>query len=225
MAGAPIALQQSADPHWLLTAESQGWSVSRHGVLHTIPLNADGSIGPHVQLDAFEWVDIGVFGIDFTESAVAQLADQIAARGSSLYAYALFSQDRFNALGIRVTSYRLLLAHSQVQLLGWAVAILAAAFAAVIFIQYMTTGHSAAVDDLKNLWGSGVAAVGSAAGTVGQAIATPYIVATLAAGAIAIAVAQISKSRDLKGVRSPNVGPPRGSFSVRSGGASARIGS
>jgi hypothetical protein len=223
LASAPITLKQAADVHWLLTQWRGAWNVERAAVLRPIPLNADGSLGPHVQLDAFQWIDVTVFGIGNVDNAIANLDREIAVRGSSLYAYALLSQDNFNALGVRVKSYRLMLAHSQVQLLFWAVAIIAAAFAAVIFIQYMTTGQSPAVNDLKSLWGDSITSLGSAAGAVGQGIATPYIWATLAAGAIAIAVAQIGKSGGFK-ARTPELRGPRVSGRIRGGGASASIG-
>jgi hypothetical protein len=221
LAVAPIATQQTADVHWLLTSWRGNWNVERQAVLRAIPAFADGTVDPHVQLDAFQWIDVSLFGIGNVDNAISTLDREIAQRGSSLYAYTLFSQTNLDLFGAKIKSYRLVLAHSQVQLLFWAVVIIAAAFAAVIFLQYVTTGQSPAVKDLQSLWGSAVTSVGSAAGSVGQAIATPYIIATLAAGAIAIAVAQIGKSGGFK-VREPR--GPRASIGVRGGGVSARVG-
>lgn len=220
-AAAPLALRQQADPHWLLTDSASGWNQVRLGILRPIPLAADGSIDPHVQLDAVQWVDFTFAGTGNADQAISQLDHEIAARGSALYAYGIFSQDTFDALGLKVTQYRLVIVHSQVQLLGWAIVLLAAAFAFVICIQYVTTGHSPAVDDLKGLWGSAVTSVGDAAGNVGQAIATPYLVATIASGAILLVLARVGKE---SGVRAPTPKSPSGSISAKVGPATVKAG-
>jgi hypothetical protein len=110
-----------------------------------------------------------------------------------------------------------------VQLLEAAVFILAAAFAAIIFGQYMTTGQSPALKDLQGMWGSAVTSVGTAAGSVGSAISSTYITAALALGGIAIAFSVISKDVGVKSPRTPQV--PSGSIGVKAGPVTARASS
>lgn len=218
-----VAIQQTADAHWLLTQyPAAGWTVDRVVVLKPAPLNADGSLSSHVTLEAFEWTDVALVGLGNLGNAVSQLQAKIQSAGSDLYAYAVLEEPRFDALGVKVTSYRLLLLHSQVQLAAWAVVILAGAFAAVIFLQYLTTGQSPAVKDLQNLWGSGVTALGQAAGQVGGGIASAYIWATVASGAILIVIARVAKGA---GVKSPPTSRgPSGSVSVKAGPATVKAG-
>ena len=223
---APIALQQAATPNWLLTQwQGAGWSVVRSAVLTPVPVGSSSGkvLTPHpLQLDAFQWTDVTLFGIGNADTAIQQLQQQIKQRGSSLFAYALFKQTNFDVLGVKVVSYRLLLLHSQVQLLVWAVAIIAAAFAATIFIQYLTTGQSPAVKDLQGLWAGVVQPVSDGIQQTTQGIAVVYLLGIAAAGAIAIAVGSSSKAA---GVKAPSLKGPSGSIGVRGGGVSARIGS
>jgi|SRR5579864_1477455 len=218
-----VALKQQIDPSALLTGwKSQGWTVNRRAILRPIPGDSSGRPTVPLQVDAFEWLDVTLFGIGNTDDAISRLQGYIRAGGSDLYAYALFARTDFDALGFKVWRYRLVLVHSIVQLLEAAVAILAIAFAAVIFIQYLTTGHAPAVDDLKNLWGSGVISVGQAVGQAGAGVITPYVWATFAAGGMAVLIAVASKASGTN-IRTPS--GPKGSLGVRGGGLSARVGS
>lgn len=216
-----VAIKVTTTPSFLLTGwRSQGWSVVRQGVLRPAPFNANGSPAIPLQMDAFEWKDITLFGIGNADTALQQLRQYIQAGGSDLYAYALFTRTDINVLGLKVVSYRLVLLHSIVQLLEAAVVILAIAFAAIIFLQYITTGQAPALNDLKSLWGSAVASVGSAGGQITGAISQTYIVAALAVGGIAIALGVISKQAGTKTPPAPKV--PGGSIGVRAGGVTAR---
>lgn len=215
-----IALRQTVSPDWLLNQwQGQGWQDLGGAVVRPVPYSSSGAALVPLQLDAFEWIDVSAFGIGNTGNAVAQLRAMIQARGSDLYAYKTFRRVDVDVLGVKITRYRLLILHSIVQLLEAAVVILAVAFAAVIFWQYMTTGQSPALRDLQNVWGSGVAAVGDAAGkVVGQAtnVAWGWVVGL---GVAAVALASISKSAGVKAPRSPS-----GSFGVRAGPVTAKAG-
>jgi hypothetical protein len=224
-----IAVAQQVDPSYLLQPaqwEPQGWSVQRRGVTRQLPVYEDGTPAVHVQVEAFEWVDVNGFGVGNTDDAIGRLQQEIQSRGSHLYAFALLRRQVFNVnvFGIQVGqawSYRLVLLHSQVQLVGWAVVILAVAFAAIIFIQYLTTGHSPAMVDLRQFWGGLITDAGQAAGQAGAAVVSPFIWATAAAGAIALAFALAGKSAGVK-TREPSA--PKGSLGVRAGAVSGRIG-
>lgn len=218
-----VAIRQTVDPAFLLTQyEAAGWSTGELSVRKPIQLEADGSLPPHIQLDGFEWQDANLFGLANLGDAIDQMQALIQAGGSDLYAYATFSKVDFDALGVKITSYRLVLLHSQVQLLTAAVAILAAAFAAVIFFQYVTLGYSPAVQDLGKLWGSAVTSVGQAVGDAGSGVANAYIWATVASGAILIVLSRVGKDA---GVRTPKPSSPHGSVSVKAGPATVRAGS
>jgi hypothetical protein len=218
------ALQQQVDPSFLLSPARwsvDGWNLLDHRILKPVLVDAQGNLDPHVSIDGFEWEDVSLVGIGSLDNAMGQLRAAIQQRGSDLYSYAILSQDRFNVLGITVTSYRLVIVHSQVQVGAWAVAILFAAFAAIIFIQYLTTGHVPSLRDLQDLFGGAVSSVAQGAGQVGQAIVTPYVVAALAAGVIALAFSYTAKQA---GVKAPTVkAAPSATFGGRAGPFSGRV--
>jgi len=218
-----IAIKVQIDPGTLLNLEAQGWQAVKKGVISSVPGDQYGNPAIPVKIDAFEWVDVTVFGWGNVDNAVQQLRDQIRARGSDLYAYALHSRVDFDALGIKVIRYRLTLLHSFVELLEWAVAILAVAFAAIIFWQYVTTGQSPALKDLQTLWGSAVTSVGSAGGQIVGSVTTAYIVAAVAAGGIAIALGMVAKQAGTKAPPGPRA--PSTSIGVRAGPVTGRVGS
>lgn len=217
------AIRVAATPPFLLTQwKADGWTVIRQAIVRQIPGDAAGVPRVHLQLDGFEWVDVAAFGIGNVDEAIAKERAYIQAAGSDLYAYAVMKRVDVNLLGVEIVSYRIVLAHSQVQLVGAAVVIMAAAFAAIIFWQYITTGQAPALHDLQNLWGSAVTSVAQGVGTAGGAITNAYWGWVVGLGAAAIAFSVISK--DL-GVKSPP--PPRGPsgrIGVRTGGLSGSIG-
>jgi hypothetical protein len=217
------AIRVAATPAFLLSQwKGDGWSVVHQAITRQIPGNAAGVPIVHLQIDAFEWVDVTFMGIGNADDAIAKLRTYIQAGGSDLYAYSLMTRSDVNFLGVKIISYRLVLCHSQVQLVGAAVVIMAAAFAAIIFWQYITTGQAPALHDLQNLWGSAVTSVGSAVGVAGGAITNAYWGWIVGLGGAAIAFSLISK--DL-GVKSPP--PPRGPsgrLGVKTGGVSGSIG-
>jgi hypothetical protein len=206
-----IAVRQQVDPSYLLQRTQwapQGWSIVRQGVIRQVPGDVAGVPLIRLQLDAYEWDDVNAFGIGNTDDALGKLRAYIQAGGSDLYAYTLFTRTAFNFLGIRVTSYRLVLLHSIVQLLEAAVVIMAIAFAAIIFIQYVTTGHSPALQDLTQAWSGVINSAGQAVGSAGGGLAQPLIWATLFAGVVAIAFAQAQKSAGVKAPipKGPSIG-------------------
>lgn len=222
-----VGIRQQVDPSYLLRRaiwEAQGWRlVKGPQVLRQLPVYSDGTPLVRTQVDAIEWVDVQVFGIGNADDAVSRLRDEIQRRGSDLYAYALLKREIVNFLGVHTLSYRLVLLHSLVQLLGWAIAIMAIAFAAIIFIQYMTVGRSAALSDLQQFWGGLITNVGDAAGTAAGGIAQPFIWIMLAAGVVAIALA---KGEQAAGVKTGHrVKAPSGSIGVRAGPVTGRVGS
>jgi len=217
------AIRVSSTPAFLLAQwQPDGWQLVRRQIVRQIPGDAQGNPIVHLQIDGFEWVDVTAFGIGNVDEAVAKERDYIQAAGSDLYAYAVMKRVDVNLLGVEIVSYRLILCHSQVQLVGAAIVIMAAAFAAIIFWQYITTGQAPALHDLEGLWGSAVTSVGSAVGVAGGAITNAYWGWVIGLGAAAIAFSVISK--DL-GVKSPP--PPRGPsgrIGVKTGLLSGSIG-
>jgi hypothetical protein len=222
-----VAVRQSVDPSYLLQArqwQPQGWSVARQAVLAQIPVNPDGSYGVSVQVDAFEWVDVQGLGLGGTDGGVAQLRQQIQQRGSDLYAYVLLKRQvlNVNVFGVQVAqawSYRLVLIHSAVELLGWAVLVLAIAFAAVIFLQYVTSGRSPALQDLQGLFQNLFKSAGQAVGAAAGGAATPFVWLFLAAGAASIAFGLAGKQAGVK------ARPPAASVGVHAGPVSTRVSS
>ena len=220
-----VGLRQAVDPSYLLQQaqwQPQGWSVVRRGVLRQVPGDDFGQPIIQVTVEAIEWDDVQGFGIGNTDNALSQLAAEINRRGSNLYAYTLLKREIFNFLGVRAWSYRLVLLHGFVELVEWAILIMAIAFAAIIFIQYVTTGHSAALADLQQMWGSGVTSLGNAVGSAAGGLAAPFIWATLFAGTIAIAFAVAQKSA---GVKARTPAAPKASIGLKTGPVSSRIGS
>jgi hypothetical protein len=220
-----IALKQAVDPSYLLQRSQwapQGWGIVRQSVLRAVPGDQNGIPLVSLQVDAYEWDDVNAFGIGNTDDALTRLGNYIRAGGSDLYAYTLFRRTAFNFLGIRVTSYRLVLLHSLVQLLEGAVLIMAIAFAAIIFLQYVTTGHSPALTDLKNAWQGIISSAGQAVGAAGGGLATPFIWATIFAGVAAIGFASAQKSA---GVKARIPAGPKGSVGLRTGPVTTRVGS
>jgi hypothetical protein len=220
-----VAVPQAVDPSYLLQQSQwgpQGWSVVRRSVVRQLPVDAGGQPLVRTQLDAFEWTDFNAFGIGQTDDGIQKLRAEIQRRGSDLWAYALLRRQVFNALGVRIWSYRLLILHSIVELIGWAVFILAAAFAAIIFIQYVTMGRAPAVQDLQNFWSGLLQSAGSAVGQAGSGLSTPFIWVTVAAGAGAIFFALAGKEAGVK-TRAPSIGATAGIKSKHlSGGISSR---
>lgn len=225
--GVAIAIKQAATWDQLLGQwQGQGWSQIRNAVLSPVPVGINsGQIMIPTQADAFEWKDVTFFGIGNTDDAVSRLQQLIQQGGSKLHAYALFKRVDVDVLGVKVVSYRLLLYHSIVQLGVAAVVILVVAFAALIYLQYVTTGQPP-VTAIKNLWSGIVQPVQDGVTGVVQsgagAVSSVYILGIIAAGAIAIAFGQASKATGTK--VSPPKGPS-GSVGVRAGGVSARIAS
>jgi hypothetical protein len=217
-----VAIKIQTTPAALLSSGSQGWGTVRKGIIRQIPGDAAGVPTIQIRADAFEWEDVTLFGWGNLDDGLQQLDAAIHARGSALYAYALFKRTDVDFLGVKAIRYRLVLVHSFVELAEWAVAIVAIAFAAIIFIQYVTTGQAPALKDLQALWGSAVTSVGQAGGQVVGAATNAYITAAVAVGAIAIAFGVISKQLGTKTPPGPKV--PGGSIGVRAGGVSARVG-
>lgn len=215
-----VAIKIQTTPASLLASPAQGWSTVRQAVLRPVPGDATGQPTIPIRVDAFEWVDVTLFGIGNTDNAVQQLQTAIRQRGSDLYAYALFRRTDVDALGVKVVRYRMLLLHSFVELLEWAVAIMAIAFAAVIFIQYLTTGQAPALKDLQQLWGSAVTSVGTAGQTIVSGATNAYIGWVVGLGGVALAFGLLSKETGARPARLPG----SGSFGVRSGGVTARVG-
>lgn len=219
-----VAIRQTVTPAFLLTQwRGQGWSTVRSSIVRPVPGDAARQPTVHLQLDAFEWFDVTLFGVGNVDDGIARMRAAIQQRGSDLYAYGLFTRTDVDLLGFKVIRYRLVLLHSQVQLVEFAVAILAITFAALVFFQYVTTGQSPLLKDLQNMWGSGVTSLGAAVGQVGAAISNTYITAALALGGIAVAFGVISKSVGVKAPRTPQA--PSGSIGVRAGPVSARASS
>lgn len=218
------AIRQNATPEFLLSQwKADGWSTVRKVIVKQIPGDANGNPTVHLQVDGFEWVDVTLFGIGNVDDAISRLQGYIRAAGSELYCYHLMTRTDVNLLGLKIVRYRLVVVHSQVQLVGAAVVILAAAFAAIIFWQYVTVGHSVALADLQNTFGSAVTSVGAAVGQAGGAITNAYWGWVIGLGAVAVGFSLISK--DL-GVKAPP--PPRGpsvNVGAKAGGLSARVGS
>ena len=220
-----VAIRQAATPDFLLTQwRSQGWSQIQSQVLSQVPVSTTtGRVLIATQLDAFEWQDVSLFGVNLTGDAIARFRDQIRAGGSELHAYALFKRTTVDFLGVKITNYRLLLYHSIVQLGVWAVVILVAAFAALLYLQYISTGQPP-VQAIQSLWGGIVKPVQEgASGIVGSAassISGVYILGIFLAGAVAIAAGRAGQATGTK-VTVPK--GPSGSVGVRAGGASARI--
>jgi hypothetical protein len=220
-----VAIRQQVDPSYLLRRanwQPQGWTVIRSSVLRQLPVYSDGTPAALTQVDAFEWVDAQLFGVGNADDGLTKLKAEIQRRGSDLYAYALLRREVVNVLGFHTWAYRLVLLHSLVQLLEWAVAILAIAFAAIIFIQYMTVGRSAALTDLQSFWGGLITDAGNAAGQVGAGISQPFIWIMLFGGVAAIIFAQAEKSAGVKTGHRPKA--PATSIGVRTGPVSTRVG-
>jgi len=220
-----IALARQVDPAYLLQAsqwQPQGWRIVKGPtVLKQVPIYNDGTIagGLHLAVEGYEWDDLQGWGIGGSDGGVSRLRQAIQQRGSDLYAYALLRRDVVNFLGIRITSYRLVLLHSQVQLLGWALLILAATFAAIIFIQYLTTGKAAALDDLNRFFAGLFKSVGDAGGQITAGLSTPFLVFMLAGGVGIILLAQTEKATGVKGrgaLKQPSVKVHTGPLTVGS---------
>jgi hypothetical protein len=206
-----VAIKQAVLPSYLLQPaqwQPQGWSVVRRAVIKPVPGDDFGRPIIAIRVEAFEWTDVQGFGIGNTDNALAQLQQQIQQRGSDLYAYTLLRRDVFNFLGIRAFAYRLVLLHSIVELVEFAVLILAIGFAAIIFLQYTTSGHSPLLQDLQSMWNTGVTSAGNAVGQAVGGLASPFIWATLFAGTIAIAFAVAQKSAGVKAPipKGPSIG-------------------
>lgn len=218
-----VAIRQTVDPSTLLSGwVADGWNLTSRKIITPIPGDSSGRPTIPLQIDAFEWLDVSFFGIGNADAAVGQMRSLIQKGGSDLYAWAIFQRTDLDAFGIRIKRYRLVLCHSIVQLLEAAVAILAIAFAAVIFYQYVTTGKSPAVQDLQGLWSGVVTSTGQAIGQAGAGVVTPYVWATFAAGGMAALIAVASKASGTH-IKTPS--GPKGSIGVRGGGLSAKVGS
>jgi hypothetical protein len=221
-----VAIRQQVDPSYLLRRpiwQSQGWSLYKGPtVVRQLPVYSNGTPAVQTQIDAFEWVDAQLFGVGNADDGVSKLRTEIQRRGSDLYAYALLRREVVNALGFHVWSYRLIILHSLVQLLEWAVAILAIAFAAVIFIQYLTTGHAAALDDLRSFFGGLITDAGTAGGEITSGLSQPFLVFMLAGGVAAILFAQAEKGAGVKA--KGGIKQPSGSIGLKTGPLSTRVG-
>jgi hypothetical protein len=220
--GGPLPpIKIAATSQQLLQSQAQGWRVVRQGVIKSVPGDQYGNPAIPIKPDAFEWLDVTLFGIGNTDNALQQLQQQLQQRGSDLYAYALFTRVDVDFLGVKAVRYRLVLLHGFVELLEWAVAIVAIAFAAVIFIQYVTTGSAPALKDLQALWGSAITSVGAAAGQVTGGITNTVLMWTAAAGLVTIALGRIAKEAGTKAPPGPKL---VGSIGVRAGGITGRVG-
>lgn len=215
-----VAIKIQTTPAALLASPAQGWHTVRSGIVRPVPGDEHGIPTIPIRVDAFEWVDVTLFGIGNADTALAQLRAAIKQRGSDLYAYALFTRTDVDLFGVKAVRYRMLLLHSFVELAEWAVAIVAIAFAAVIFLQYVTTGQAPALKDLQNLWGSAVSSVGAAAGNVAGSVTNTYLGWVAAAGAVAIGLGLVAKAAGTRAPSGPklggrlgiNAGPVRGSI-------------
>jgi hypothetical protein len=223
-----VAIRQQVDPSYLLRPaiwRAQGWQLYRAPVvLRQLPVYSNGVPAVQTTVESFEWVDAQLFGVGNADDGMNKLRQAIRQRGSDLFAYAILRREVVNALGFHVWSYRVVLVHSLVQLLEWAVAILAIAFAAVIFIQYMTTGHAAAIDDLRGFFGGLITDAGSAGGQITGGLATPFLWASLFAGIAAIAFAQAEKKAGVTPAARHKPKTPTGSIGVKTGPISTRVG-
>jgi hypothetical protein len=225
-----VAIAQQVSPAYLLQSSQwrpQGWSVVKGPTtLRQISVYNDGSLvpgQPDLIVEGFEWDDLQGWGIGGSDGGLSQLRAAIQQRGSDLYAYALLRRDVANFLGIRITSYRLVLLHSAVALLGWALLILAATFAAVIFIQYLTTGRAPALDDLNRFFAGLFKSVGDAGGAIASGAAQPFVWLMLAGGVAAIAFALAERQVGVKTGYKPKL--PSASVGVKTGAVSTRVGS
>lgn len=212
-----VAIKIQANPADLLRSAELGWHDLGGAVLTPAVIDANGT--PLATVEAFEWVDVSLFGWGNTTNVTAQLAQQIKARGSALHAYRIYTRTDLNFGGVKAVRYRLLLLHSFVELAEWAVAILAIGFAAVIFLQYLTTGRAPALTDLQNLWGSAVGSVGAAAGTVASSATSTAIGWAVALGGVALAFGLLAKTAGVKAPRAPT-----SAIGLRAGPLTTRLG-
>ena len=220
-----VAIRQQVDPSYLLQRSQwgpQGWSVLRSTVVRQLPVYTNGTPAIATTVDSFEWVDAQLFGVGNADDGMSRLRTEIQRRGSDVFAYALLRRDVVNVLGFHVWSYRLVILHSLVQLLEWAVAILAIAFAAVLFIQYVTTGRAPALTDLGNFFSGLIKSAGDAGGTITSGLSQPFLVFMLAGGVAAILFAQAQKGA---GVSAGRLKQPSGSIGLKTGPLSTRVGS
>lgn len=214
-----VAIRIQSDPSSLLS--SSGWGPPVFSaVLNQVPGDSQGNPTVRIAIDAYEWDEVTVLGFGNVGQAMTQMRAAIQARGSDLYAYAIFRTTALNLLGVKVVRYRLVMLHSFVELLEWAVAILAIAFAAVIFIQYVTTGQAPALKDLQALWGSAVTSVAQGGQTITSGVTNAYIGWLVGLGGLALVFGLASKESGVKPAKLPG----SGSFGVRSGSFSARAG-
>lgn len=180
----PLVIKQSADDHVLITqAFADGWSIVTSKTLH--PDVGAALAAGHLQLDAIEWKDLAFLGLGNVDLAASQFERYIAAQGSQLYAWAVMQHVDFDEVGVEIKAYRLLLLHSQIQIgAGAIIAIVVAAFLAVVIWQYVTTGSSPVLDELSKVWHD---LVTSTVNPIATAATEWYVIAAGAAGVIALA--------------------------------------
>lgn len=180
----PVVIQQSSTVDGLISgALADGWSLAMSRTLIadvTAALDAG-----HLQLDAVEWKDLSFLGLGNVNLATSQFQSYIEQQGSQLYAWAVMEHDDFDAAGVQIKAYRLLLLHSQIQIgVGAIVAIMVAAFLALVVWQYVTKGESPILDELQKIWAD---LVSSTINPIAAAATEWYVVAIGVAGVAALA--------------------------------------
>lgn len=200
---APVVFRQSKTAQELISqAMAGGWKVVKARTL--IPDVGPALAGGHLTIDAIEWRDVAFLGFGNADLAASQFQTYIEQAGSHLYAWAVMQHDDFDALGFTVRSYRLLLLHSQIQIgAGVIIAIVVAAFAALVIYQYYTQGSSPALDELTKVWRDLVSAT---VNPVAQAAISWWVVGAVAAAGIALASGAVARRLDVKAPPAPK--PP-----------------
>lgn len=216
---APIVFRQSMTTQQLIDqAMADGWQVVKARTL--IPDVGAALAGGHLVIDAIEWRDVAFLGFGNADLAASQFQTYIEQAGSHLYAWAVMQHDDFNLLGFSVRSYRLLLLHSQIQIgAGAIIAIVVAAFAALVIYQYYTQGSSPALDELTKIWHDLVSAT---VNPVAEAAISWWVVGALAAAGIALASGAAAKRLDVKAPPVPK--PPSVGIAAEARSKAGKIG-
>ena len=198
-------MAQTVTPDFLLQVPP-GWSLVGKQTLRTI----DPGAPPPVQLEGYEWFDVSGLGLGGTQASVAgavqKFRQQVQALGSDLYAVAVIKKTEvnINVLGLQIANvdrYRLVLCHSQAQILGWMVVILGIAVAALILYQYVTTGQSPTLDALGRFWSDLVQKTGAGIGAGVNAALVPVF---LVGGALLLVYAVAAKELGVGGAKPPH---------------------
>lgn len=211
----PIVIHQSADYHSLISgAFADGWQVVR---MRTIHPDISGALAAgHLTLEAVEWKDLAFLGLGNLDLAASNFEQYIAQQGSQLYAWAVMEHTDFDALGVEIKAYRLLLLHSQIQIgAGAIIAILVAAFLAVIIWQYVTTGSSPVLDELQKVWSDLISATVKPIATAGLSV---WVIGIGLAGAAALAFGVAGKKLGVAAPPAPKAPSVKGEVKTKVGG-------